>query len=114
MKFSRKASIPAAVAVTLGLVATGVSCTGSKADKVDSTGKTTGPTLAKGDKTVAKPGTPAPATTTAPAAAGKTPAAPPAQRTPTPGAPPPTAPSSSTFPGAEPTGPPPRPRPRSA
>ena len=29
MKFSRKASIPAAVAVTLGLVATGVSCTGS-------------------------------------------------------------------------------------
>ena len=70
MKVSRKASIPAAVAVTLGLVATGVSCTGSKTDKADAPGKTSGPAIAKADKTVAKPGTPVAA------APGKTPAAP--------------------------------------
>ena len=47
MKVSRKASIPAAVAVTLGLVATGVSCTGSKTEKSEAPGKTTGPAVAK-------------------------------------------------------------------
>lgn len=56
MKVSRKASIPAAVAVTLGLVATGVSCTGSKTEKTEAPGKTSGPAIAKSDKTVAKPG----------------------------------------------------------
>jgi type II secretory pathway component GspD/PulD (secretin) len=81
MKVSRKRSLPAAVAVaaTLGLAATGVSCTGSKTEttpeKTDPS-KATGPAVAKGDKTAAKPEPGKTATQPSGAAPGKTPPAP--------------------------------------
>jgi tetratricopeptide (TPR) repeat protein len=49
----------AAALVTLGVAAAAVSCTGPRAEKAQPRSKTTGPTIAKGDKTVAKPGAPA-------------------------------------------------------
>jgi type II secretory pathway component GspD/PulD (secretin) len=75
MKASRNRSVPVVAAMAaLSVTVAAVSCTGSKQQTGGAAGqpgdKMSGPAIAKGDKSVEKPG--------APAAAGKTPAAPPA------------------------------------
>jgi type II secretory pathway component GspD/PulD (secretin) len=109
MKVSRNRSVPVVAALAaLGVTVAAVSCTGTSKSGTQPADKTTGPAIAKGDKSVEKPGQPAKAgqpattakpTTPAPAAQPTTKAAQPAPAQPAPAQP---APAQPTTKAAQP------------
>src|SRR5512146_1516352 len=110
MRVSRNRSVPVVAAMAaLGITVAAVSCTGSKQTAAKPADKTTGPAIAKGDKTVEKPGAGAPASSKTPAAPAK-----PADtaKAPTPAAPakpaPPVKPADTAAAPSKPTSEPPK------